>query len=336
MKPKILRVDEENEYPTEERCHILELSNSPADEGLSIARARVEPGVTTALHRVADTVERYVILSGSGRVEIEGLEPADVGTNDIVIIPASATQRITNTGDIDLVFLAVCTPRFEPDSYEHLESSPTGVSSSDAVREMYDSSAQSYSEMMDSEIDHPMYADILKRLQSRLENITGMVIDSPCGSGHMLSMYHEICDGKRALFGVDLSPQMVEITQQRLGAAVETAVGDIRQLTMLADGSAAAVISHFAFHHLDLDGVNAACREWQRVLVEGGQLVIGAWEGSGTIDYGGQTNLVAVRHASDDLQSIVANAGFDELNCKVEFDEEMGMNAVYIEATRKL
>ncbi|MGI9200756.1 MAG: cupin domain-containing protein [Woeseiaceae bacterium] len=121
MKPQIFLASNSDEYPTEERCHILELSNSSSDEGLSIARARVEPGVTTALHRVADTVERYVILSGTGRVEVEGLEPADVAPNDVVIIPADATQRITNTGDADLLFLAICSPRFEQSRYDHLE-----------------------------------------------------------------------------------------------------------------------------------------------------------------------------------------------------------------------
>lgn len=208
------------------------------------------------------------------------------------------------------------------------------VSSTDAVQEMYDSTAESYAEMMDSEINHPMYADILERLSARLENVPGTLVDAPCGSGHMLSMYHEKFDSERPLFGVDLSPQMVAITQRRLGAAVETAVSDIRQIHALADNSAAAVISYFAFHHLDLDGVRDACMEWHRILVDGGQLVLGAWEGRGTIDYGGQADLVAVKHASSDLLKILADFGFEELNCKVEFDEEMQMNAVYIEATK--
>lgn len=121
MNPAVLRANESAEYFTEERCHILELSNSPGDSELSIARARIEPGVTTALHSVADIVERYVILSGSGRVEVEGLEPTDVGQYDVVIIPAGRTQRITNTTDTDLVFLALCTPRFRQGRYEHLE-----------------------------------------------------------------------------------------------------------------------------------------------------------------------------------------------------------------------
>ena len=121
MKPQILRAAISDEFYTEERCHILELSKSPSDSGLSIARTRVEPGVTTALHRLIDTVERYVILSGSGRVEVEGLEACTVEPNDVVIIPKGASQRITNTADIDLIFLAICTPRFHEKCYEDLE-----------------------------------------------------------------------------------------------------------------------------------------------------------------------------------------------------------------------
>ena len=122
MEVAVIRPDPAREYYTEERCHILEMSNSAADEALSIARARVEPGVTTALHRVLDTVERYVILAGSGRVELESRPPEAVGVGDVVLIPAGVEQRITNTGDSDLVFLALCTPRFQAINYQHTES----------------------------------------------------------------------------------------------------------------------------------------------------------------------------------------------------------------------
>lgn len=118
---RIIRPDPAAEYDTEERCFILEMSNSPADEELSIARARVEPGVTTAWHRVTGTTERYVILEGQGRVEVEGLAPRTVGVGDVVIIPPRARQRIANTGAVDLRFLALCTPRFRPERYVHDE-----------------------------------------------------------------------------------------------------------------------------------------------------------------------------------------------------------------------
>ena len=117
MKLGVVRSDPAQEFYTPERCFILELSNSADDEALSIARARVEPGVTTAFHKVLETAERYVILSGEGLVELEKKEPETVHVGDVVLIPPGAEQRITNTGDTDLIFLALCTPRFRQERY---------------------------------------------------------------------------------------------------------------------------------------------------------------------------------------------------------------------------
>lgn len=121
MQSRIVRANEASEYLTEERCHILELSNSEADPDVSVARARVEPGVTTKLHRVAETAERYVVLSGQGEVHVEGLSQQAVASGDVVIIPPGVAQSIKNTGSDDLVFLCVCTPRFEWSNYRALE-----------------------------------------------------------------------------------------------------------------------------------------------------------------------------------------------------------------------
>ena len=33
-------------------------------------------------------------------------------------------QRITNTGDTDLVFLCICTPRFDPQCYQNFDANP--------------------------------------------------------------------------------------------------------------------------------------------------------------------------------------------------------------------
>lgn len=101
-----------------EGCYITELSNSEADPALSIARARVMPGVTTAWHRLYNTTERYAIVSGIGIVEVGDAEPKDVRAGDVVIIAPMQRQRITNSGSEDLVFLALCTPRFEEANYQ--------------------------------------------------------------------------------------------------------------------------------------------------------------------------------------------------------------------------
>jgi len=108
------------EYWFKEGCYILELSNSAEDPEASIARARVPPGTTTRWHRVAGTTERYVILQGRGRVEVGELPPREVAGGEVVVIPRGERQRIANTGEGDLVFLAVCTPRFQLQHYEEV------------------------------------------------------------------------------------------------------------------------------------------------------------------------------------------------------------------------
>lgn len=109
------------EFWFEEGCWIAELSNHPDDPLLSIARARVAPGETTRWHALDDITERYVILSGQGRVEVGRSGPESVSAGDVVIIEPGQAQRIENDGDQDLIFLALCTPRFRSECYRELE-----------------------------------------------------------------------------------------------------------------------------------------------------------------------------------------------------------------------
>ena len=121
MQPEIKSIQEVTEFETDERCHIQEIANDAGDELVSIARARVEPGITTAWHKLHGISERYIIVSGQGRVEIDSLQPVDVAPGDVVRIPADSPQRISNTGTGDLVFYAVCAPRFRQSHYVSLE-----------------------------------------------------------------------------------------------------------------------------------------------------------------------------------------------------------------------
>ena len=68
-------------------------------------------------------------------------------------------------------------------------------SSLNDVRNMYESSADSYSEMMDKEINLPVYKDMLRRLHENIANTPGALLDIACGSGHMLNMYRSLFQG---------------------------------------------------------------------------------------------------------------------------------------------
>ncbi len=121
MKPDIKKCDLSQEYYFDEGCFITELSNTAEDPQVSIARARVEPGKTTRWHYLRGVTERYVILEGVGRVEIGNLEPQEVSVGDVVIIPPEERQRISNIGEDDLIFLAICSPRFDETIYVSME-----------------------------------------------------------------------------------------------------------------------------------------------------------------------------------------------------------------------
>jgi mannose-6-phosphate isomerase-like protein (cupin superfamily) len=120
MNPAIIRKEIKNEFFTDEQCFIID-SSDPSDKSMSIAIARVEPGVTTAFHSLEGIDERYLMISGQGRMEIGDNPAADIRSGDIVYIPAGTKQRITNLGSDDLIFYCVCTPPFDSRRYHSLE-----------------------------------------------------------------------------------------------------------------------------------------------------------------------------------------------------------------------
>lgn len=121
MKQAIKTFSSDSEYFFEEGCYILEMFNSADDPDVSIARARVPVGGITRRHRLLGITERYVILQGQGNVEVGSMGSRAVAAGDLVVIPPGCSQRIHNQGEQDLIFLAICSPRFVKDAYEALE-----------------------------------------------------------------------------------------------------------------------------------------------------------------------------------------------------------------------
>lgn len=118
----ISKFNKDSEFYTDERCNIVEIHNHSEDENCSIARARVAPGVATQLHALNGIEERYIILSGEGRVEVGDDVISTVGTLDVVVIPDGVSQKITNISEhTDLIFLCVCTPRFRVEAYVKMD-----------------------------------------------------------------------------------------------------------------------------------------------------------------------------------------------------------------------
>lgn len=124
MHAAVRRLAEHPEYWFDEGCHIVEVSNHDDDPQASIARARVPAGGITRWHRLEGIAERYLVVAGRGRVEVADLPAQEVGPGDVVLIPPGARQRIANAGPDELVFFAVCTPRFRVEAYVDVDGEP--------------------------------------------------------------------------------------------------------------------------------------------------------------------------------------------------------------------
>lgn len=102
---------------------ILKEIYNPAKEEIkvkhSLAHATVKPGDVTYKHRLRST-EIYYILEGKGEMHIDE-EVEKVSAGQAVYIPPNSVQRIKNTGDNDLIFLAIVDPAWKADDEDILE-----------------------------------------------------------------------------------------------------------------------------------------------------------------------------------------------------------------------
>ena len=63
--------------------------------------------------------------------------------------------------------------------------------------------------------------------------------------------------------------------------------------------------------------------------------MVATWEGAGPIDYGGHSDVVALRYSRDEVLAWVEEAGFVADRCTVEPVEGMPMKALYLEGTKE-
>ncbi len=76
----------------------------------SLAEAVVEANGETDRHYHALTEELYVMLAGTGEMEVDG-ERREVGPGDAILIPPGAWHQI-RAGSEELRFLCCCAPPY--------------------------------------------------------------------------------------------------------------------------------------------------------------------------------------------------------------------------------
>ena len=142
-------------------------------------------------------------------------------------------------------------------------------SPADGLRTSYDAVAAAYARRYAVELDHKPLDRALLGVFADDVGRGGVVADVGCGPGHITAHLHEL--GLRPI-GIDLSPQMIELAQQRY-ADVDFAVGSM--LALPADEHAwAGMIAFYSIIHLTPDELPVALAEFRRVLRPGAPLLL--------------------------------------------------------------
>jgi ubiquinone/menaquinone biosynthesis C-methylase UbiE len=99
------------------------------------------------------------------------------------------------------------------------------------------------------------------------------MLDVGCGTGALLAKVLAVRPTTDA-HGIDLSPGMLAVARERLGASANLRVGDAEALP-LADDTVDVVVCVDSFHHYPRPDV--ALVEMRRVLRSGGSIVLAEW-----------------------------------------------------------
>jgi ubiquinone/menaquinone biosynthesis C-methylase UbiE len=187
----------------------------------------------------------------------------------------------------------------------------------ESTRAAYRSRAAEYTRLLGSVDD--MHELDRQRIGRWGSSIDGQMIDAGCGPGHWTNYLHE---GGAAIEGIDLVPEFIDNARARF-PDVPFRVGSFRQMDF-SDKTLQGVLAWYSLIHIPPDEVPQASKEFARVLVSGGQLLIGFFDGSpGTPFQHAVTT--AYYWSVEEMGHLLGNAGFDVLD--VETRQDAGKRA---------
>lgn len=137
------------------------------------------------------------------------------------------------------------------------------------IRESYDRLADEYARRIFNELEHkPLDRELLNRFVTQVAG-RGDVCDMGCGPGQVARFLR---DAGAAVFGLDLSPGMLEQASQ-LNPDISFRVGNMLALD-LKDGSLAGIAAFYAIVNMPNESLPMVFQEMARVLQPGGLLLL--------------------------------------------------------------
>jgi SAM-dependent methyltransferase len=147
-----------------------------------------------------------------------------------------------------------------------------------SVRENYDRLADEYANHLFDELaKKPFDREVLNRFAAQVRQ-GGDVCDLGCGPGQVARYMR---DAGAAIFGIDLSPRMIEQARQ-LNPDIPFREGDMMALD-IPDATLAGIIAFYAIVNTPKESLPLVFREIERVLKPGGLLLLAFHIGDETL-----------------------------------------------------
>jgi len=138
-----------------------------------------------------------------------------------------------------------------------------------SVRKSYDRVADEYARRIFNELrDKPLDQKLLNRFATEVIG-RGEICDMGCGPGHVARYLR---DAGATVFGLDLSPQMLEQARQ-LNPDLSFLEGNMMALD-LPDGRLAGIAAFYSIVNIPKESLTLVFREMARVLQPGGVLLL--------------------------------------------------------------
>ncbi|MEW2429329.1 class I SAM-dependent methyltransferase [Micromonospora sp. NPDC047644] len=175
----------------------------------------------------------------------------------------------------------------------------------DTVRQAYTSVAELYIELFGTR--QQVDADDLALIRRHLGSRPGRVLDLGCGPGHLTGYLREL--GVDAA-GIDLVPEFIAHARAA-HPGVEFHLGSMERLDA-AEDSVDGILAWYSLIHLPPPEFDGMLKEFRRVLVPAGRLVLGVFDGEevGAFDH---KVLTAYRWPVDEISERLGRAGFREV-----------------------
>jgi SAM-dependent methyltransferase len=180
----------------------------------------------------------------------------------------------------------------------------------DETRSGYDAVAGAYVDQFADEFESkPFDRDVLDDFAQHVAGL-GMVLDLGCGPGQVAGY---LAAQGVPVVGVDLSPGMVAVAQQR-HPRLDFQVGDMRDLAF-GDRTLAGIAAFYSIIHIPRDEIPAVLAEQRRLLNPGGLLLLAFHEGDRVehIDefLGEPVSLDFVFFTRTEMEDYLDTAGFE-------------------------